>query len=85
MQTAHVNINKEESFNTYENRFIFTLINNMKMYVERKKNENISASNSDSNISLVYQGSSKISKNNIEMHLTITFPFLSLISNSRGK
>ena len=67
-----LNINKEESFNTYENRFIFTLINNMKMYVERKKNENISASNSDSNISLVYQGSSKISKNNIEMNLTIS-------------
>ena len=44
----------------------------MKMYVERKKNENISASNSDSNISLVYQGSSKISKNNIEMNLTIS-------------
>ena len=34
-----LNINKEESFNTYENRFIYTLINNMKLYIERKKKE----------------------------------------------
>ena len=26
-----LNINKEESFNTYENRFIYSLINNMKL------------------------------------------------------
>ena len=32
-----LNINKEESFDTYENRFIYSLIKNMKFYIERKK------------------------------------------------
>ena len=38
-------INKEESFNTYENRFIYSLIQNMKMYIDRKKN-NLATSSS---------------------------------------
>ena len=32
-----LNINKEESFDTYENRFIYSLIKNMKFYIDRKK------------------------------------------------
>ena len=32
-----LNINKEESFNTYENRFIYSLIKNMRMFIEKKK------------------------------------------------
>ena len=32
-----LNINKEESYNTYENRFIYSLIQNMKFYITRKK------------------------------------------------
>ena len=32
-----LNINKEESFNTYENRFIYSLIKNMQFYITRKK------------------------------------------------
>lgn len=32
-----LNINKEESYNTYENRFIYSLIENMKSYVALKK------------------------------------------------
>ena len=38
-----LNINKEESFNTYENRFIYSLIKNMQFYITRKK-RNISNS-----------------------------------------
>ena len=30
-----LNINKEESFDTYENRFIYSLIKNMKFYIDR--------------------------------------------------
>ena len=33
-----LNINKEESYNTYENRFIYSLIQNMKLYIAKKKN-----------------------------------------------
>ena len=36
-----LNINKEESFNTYENRFIYSLIQNMKGFIARKKSAGI--------------------------------------------
>lgn len=32
-----LNINKEESYNTYENRLIYTLVQNIKFFVSRKK------------------------------------------------
>lgn len=67
-----LNINKEESFNTYENRFIYTLINNMKMYVERKKNENISSSCSDNNVVFDYQGKSKIGNDDVEISVSLS-------------
>ena len=42
-----LNINKEESFNTYENRFIYSLIKNMQFYINRKK-KNITEDSSSS-------------------------------------
>lgn len=70
-----LNINKEESFNTYENRFIYSLIQNMKMYIERKKASMVSASSLKSNKKLEYTGNTvvngeKVSVNlNLETHL----------------
>lgn len=32
-----LNINKEESYDTYENRFIYSLVQNMKFFISRKK------------------------------------------------
>ena len=66
-----LNINKEESFNTYENRFIYTLINNMKMYIERKKNEEVKDSYRKAHTSLEYRGKSKVQKENVEIALQI--------------
>ncbi len=66
-----LNINKEESFNTYENRFIFTLINNMKMYIERKKNDSISDGFSKKHVSLEYRGKAEIDKEDVELALQI--------------
>ena len=66
-----LNINKEESFNTYENRFIYSLINNMKMYIEKKKKEiNLDNSIKDDK-SFVYQGSSKLGKESIDINVTL--------------
>ena len=44
-----LNINKEESFDTYENRFIYSLIKNMKFYmtIKSKKEEKKSNKNDD--------------------------------------
>lgn len=66
-----LNINKEESFNTYENRFIYSLINNMKMYIEKKKKEiNLDNSIKDDK-SFVYQGKSKLGKESIDINVTL--------------
>ena len=66
-----LNINKEESFNTYENRFIYTLINNMKMYIERKKTESLESSARKEHFSLEYRGTSKVGKEKIELALQL--------------
>ena len=34
-----LNINKEESFNTYENRFIYSLIKNMQFFIKQRKRQ----------------------------------------------
>ena len=66
-----LNINKEESFNTYENRFIFTLINNMKMYIERKKTEDISDGSQKEFRSFDYKGKTKVGNEKIELSLNL--------------
>ena len=64
-----LNINKEESFNTYENRFIYTLINNMKMYIERKKNEVFGSFGLKDEKNFNYVASSKMGKKKIDISL----------------
>ena len=32
-----LNVRKEETYNTYENRLIYTLVNNMKLFIKRRK------------------------------------------------
>ena len=66
-----LNINKEESFNTYENRFIYTLINNMKMYIERKKSEVVSGTFKKEHREISYFGNTSVNKEKIEISLQI--------------
>lgn len=67
-----LNINKEESFNTYENRFIYSLIKNMQFYINKRKRNitNYSMSRKD-NKSMEYNATSKIGKENIDVSLAI--------------
>lgn len=67
-----LNINKEESFNTYENRFIYTLINNMKLYIERKKKEEIVDNQFQSQKNLAYQGKGKFKKETVEISVQLS-------------
>lgn len=62
-----LNINKEESFNTYENRFIYTLINNMKMYIDRKKRETISDTFKKQEVKFDYSASVKLEKEKVNI------------------
>lgn len=67
-----LNINKEETFNTYENRFIYTLINNMKLYIERKKKEDISDNQLKEYKNFTYQGKGKLNDETVELSLQLT-------------
>lgn len=64
-----LNINKEESFDTYENRFIYSLIQNMKLYINKKKSSMNLNSYVKSNKKLEYVGSSLIGKEKVNMNL----------------
>lgn len=67
-----LNINKEETFNTYENRFIYTLINHMKLYIERKKQEEIVEQSFSSLKELKYQGKGKVDDETVEISVHLT-------------
>lgn len=55
-----LNINKEESYNTYENRFIYSLIQNMKSYINFKKKSFEKVAKAKDDKKLTYEGISKI-------------------------
>ena len=66
-----LNINKEESYNTYENRVIYTLIKNLIMYIDIKKREmNLNlATKNDKKLS--YQGEAKIGSEKVNISLAL--------------
>ena len=68
-----LNINKEESYETYENRFIYSLVQNMKFFISRKKRyieerENINEKN---NKQLEYNGKSCFLNEDINITLKL--------------
>ena len=66
-----LNINKEESFNTYENRFIYSLIKNMRIYIDMKKRDmNLGASDKSDKL-MNYQGTTKIGKENVNINVSL--------------
>ena len=64
-----LNINKEESFNTYENRFIYSLIQNMKGFIARKKSYGIVDSSLKSHKKFEYAGNVKLGPEQVEMNM----------------
>ena len=66
-----LNINKEESYDTYENRFIYSLIQNMKNYVNRKKRNLETAFSLKNNKSLQYIGSTEIGKEKVNINISL--------------
>ena len=67
-----LNINKEESYNTYENRFIFSLIQNMKTYVMFKKKNLENVQNAKDDKKLKYSGSTKVGKTKYEVSINFS-------------
>ncbi len=66
-----LNINKEESFDTYENRFIYSLIKNMNMYIARKEKTVLEESPYRNNKNFEYQASAKVGGEKINVSLML--------------
>ena len=73
-----LNVRKEESYDTYENRLIYTLIQNTKTFIKRKKEEliiNIDINNQEqenkNNKVLEYTATSKIKEEKIDIKLNL--------------
>lgn len=70
-----LNINKEESYDTYENRLIYTLVQNMKFFISKKKKtiEQFSGGNSGNknNKRIDYNGTSKVSNQKVNINLSL--------------
>ena len=67
-----LNINKEESFNTYENRFIYSLIQNMKTYIMFKKKGLENVSNAKDDKKMKYTGTAKVGNTKYEISISFT-------------
>ncbi len=67
-----LNINKEESMDTYENRFIYTLVNNLRMFFEQRLE--LSGGNSycfDKN-NLKYEANTKVYGENLKISIDVS-------------
>ena len=67
-----LNINKEETYETYENRFIYSLIQNMKSYIARKKRNLVLASSEKDNKRMEYNANTKVGKEKINISMSLT-------------
>ena len=73
-----LNVRKEETYNTYENRLIYTLVQNMKRFIKKKKenlgqyknDENKENDNRD-NKSFEYSATSTVEDEQIEVNLSL--------------
>lgn len=68
-----LNINKEESYDTYENKLIYTLVQNIKVFMAQKKKiieENINAESKNEK-TIEYNGKSKLNSEDIEMSMSL--------------
>lgn len=62
-----LNINKDESYDTYENRLIYTLIQNMRSFIDIRKSKLITASSEKNSLESEYHGKTVIGKENINV------------------
>ena len=66
-----LNINKNESYNTYENRFIYTLVGRMRDFVSLKKRDLITSSSFQKRKGLDYQATCKLGNEKISMNMNV--------------
>ena len=73
-----LNVRKEESYDTYENRLIYTLIQNMKFFINKRKTslmESMGIENKDENKDnkqLEYNAKSKLNNEDVDINVSIS-------------
>lgn len=67
-----LNINKEENFDMYENRFIYTLLLNMKMFIARVSKDSSKGSISKSLRDIKYNAQTKIGNEKVKIDLNLS-------------
>jgi len=66
-----LNINKDESYNTYENRVIYTLIQDMQSFVDMRKRNLITASYYKNQRKCDYQGTALVGNESVSISLSM--------------
>lgn len=80
-----LNINKEENFDMYENRFVYTLLLNMKMFIARVSGDSIKGSNLKSLRNIRYNASTRLGTEKIDIHIDLnTSDDKNLTSGGKG-
>lgn len=72
-----LNITKEESYDTYENRLIYTLIQNMKFYIERVTKDISFESSSKEMKSFQYTANTSIGHEKLDVNMNLNSKFSS--------
>ena len=67
-----LNINKEESMDTYENRFIFTLLNNLRLFFETRVEETGGSSYCLDKNNIKYEANTKVYGENLKISIDLT-------------
>lgn len=80
-----LNINKEEDYDMYENRFIYTLLINMKMFIARVSGACINGSNMSSVKNIKYSAVTKINSERVGIDINLNaVDNKNLSANSNG-
>ncbi len=70
-----LNITKEESYDTYENRLIYTLIVNMKLYIEQQKKNLVFESSTKNDKTFEYNAKTNIGNEKIGINMNLNSSF----------
>lgn len=66
-----LNINKEENFDMYENRFVYTLLINMKMFIAKMGGDCLNGSSLKSSKNIVYNAITKIGAEKVDIRIDL--------------
>lgn len=70
-----LNITKEESYDTYENRVVYTLIQNMRFFLDRKKRNLVYESSMKQDKKLEYNAETNVGREKVDVNMMLNTRF----------